>query len=258
MTAIKSISSKPVNQKTFWLLLFFAVISLLLGEMPLFNTILAPLNQFETIVHELGHAFACLMTGGSVSGLSIVSDGAGHGGLTFCHGGNPFIYGQTGYLGEAFFGGALILLARFPTCSRALLCFLGTSIALCSFYFMPGVIFSQWQWQQGLGSLAWGLSMAAGFFYAGKKLSDKQAYLLLLFVAVQSTLNSLSGMWTLLLQSFGFFPGTWSDATNMQQLTGIPSFIWGFFWSLASLAVLGGTFFLTYKLDQRKQRRLDL
>lgn len=247
------INSKSVNKRTFWIILSFVALSFVLKSVPGLDALLGPLNQFETIIHELGHAFACVFTGGSVSGLTIVSDGAGHGGLTFCHGGNPFVYGQTGYLGESIFGCALILLARFPSLSRFLLCAIGVSIGLCSLYFMPGTIFAEGKWLQGLGSIAWGFAMAAAFYFAGKKLPAKYAYLTLLFVAVQSALNSLSGMWILLLQSFGFFPGVWSDATNMQQLTGIPSFIWGTLWSLLSVGTLGGTLFLTWKLDNPKK-----
>ena len=62
----------------------------------------------------MSHALACVFTGGWVSGLTIVEDGNGHGGLTFTHGGIPFIYSQAGYMGEAIWGCLLLSLARFP------------------------------------------------------------------------------------------------------------------------------------------------
>jgi len=57
-------------------------------------------------------------------------------------------------------------------------------------------------------------------------------------LAVQSCLCSLQGVWILLLQSMGAFPGTWSDATNMAQMTGIPAMFWGVWWALFSVGML--------------------
>ena len=205
--------------KTFMLIIGFAALSLALKEVPIVDSLLQPLETFETAVHEMGHALACIATGGSVDGLTIVNDGAGHGGLTFCQGGWPFVYSQAGYIGEALFGCSLILLSRFQRLSRAILVFIGVAIGLGSLMLMPGTIFHQGDWFAGLASMVWGLCIAAAFVLFGAKLPDKWAHLLLLFVAVQSTLGSLSGIWVLLLQSFGLFPGSWSDATNMQKLT---------------------------------------
>src|SRR5271163_4876737 len=95
------------NNYSFWIIV---IGSLLLSHSPGFSWLFAPINIFTTAVHEMGHALVCLATGGQVSGLTIVGDGAGHGGLTFCQGGNPFFYTQAGYLGAAVFGCLLIIL----------------------------------------------------------------------------------------------------------------------------------------------------
>ncbi|MBX9686303.1 MAG: M50 family metallopeptidase [Candidatus Obscuribacterales bacterium] len=250
----------PVKAKTqlttaqsFWLLIGIVVLSLLLREVPILNLIFAPFQQFQVMLHELSHAIACVFTGGWVSGLTIVEDGNGHGGLTFTHGGIPFIYGQAGYIGETLWGCALIWLSKFPRLSRYTLMFLGLCIGLASIWFMPAGIFQAGMFFQELGSIFWGLLMAAALFYLGKKSSNNWAHFALLFLAVQSCFSSLEGVWVLVLQSLGAFPGTWSDATNMQRLTGIPAMFWGISWALFTVALCSWTVWITYKPGRQSE-----
>ena len=249
---IPTVRSKFTTARTFWLLIGMVCLSLLLRDLPFFNFLLAPFSQFEILLHEMSHALACVFTGGWVSGLTIVEDGNGHGGLTFTHGGIPFIYSQAGYMGEAIWGCLLLSLARFPRISRIILMLMGISIALVSIWFMPGglLTFVPGVWLQTLGSLVWGLAMAGALVWIGRKLSNTWANLVLSFLAVQSCLSSLQGVWVLLLQSTGAFPGTWSDATNMYSLTGIPAIFWGLWWSLFSVGLLSWTMWMTYKADR--------
>ncbi len=250
MKAATWAQSTFATSKTFLLIIGFAALSMILREVPILDLIFKPLDTFEVAVHEMGHALTCIATGGYVDGMTIVNDGEGHGGLTYCHGGWPLIYSQAGYLGEALFGCGLILLSRFPKLSRAILVLIGTTIGLGSIFLMSGTIFNEGELWAGLGSMLWGLCIAGGFVISGSKLPDRLAHLLLLFIAVQSVLGSLSGVWVLLLQSLGMYPG-WSDATNMERMTHIPAYLWGIFWTAFSFGSLGGTMWLSYKLDQR-------
>ncbi len=243
-----SVRSKSVSTKTFWLLIAIVCLSLALRDLPGINFLFAPFNQFETLLHEMSHALACVFTGGWVSGLTIVEDGNGHGGLTYTHGGIPFIYSQAGYMGEALWGCLLIALARFPRISRGILVCIGICVGLVSIWFMPEGIFAP-MWLQTIGSLAWGLTMAAALVWIGRKFSDTWAHLALIFIAVQACLSSLLGIWVLLLQSVGAFPGTWSDATNMYNMTGIPAMFWGVWWALFSCGTLSWTMWMTYKSE---------
>lgn len=249
------IKSKFAAKNSFWLIIGVVLLSLLLRDFPFFNFLFAPFNQFETMLHEMSHAIACVMTGGTVSGLTIVEDGNGHGGLTFTRGGIPFIYSQAGYIGETLWGCLLIALSRFPRISRAILITIGLGIAGASIYFVPGAIFMAGMWLQGIGSLIWGLAIAAALIWVGNKVSDGVAHFILLFLAVQSCLGSLQGLWVLLLQSMGAFPGTWSDATNMAQLTGIPAPFWGISWALFSIGMLSWVMWMTYKSDHAQPKK---
>ncbi len=237
------------STKTFWLLIGMAILSLILRDLPIANMLFAPFQQFETMLHEMSHALACVFTGGSVSGLTIVEDGNGHGGLTFTRGGIPFIYSQAGYIGETLWGCLLIAISRYPKLSRILLMTIGVSMGIVTLWFMPAGLIVPGAFLQELGSIAWGLAMAGAVFYCGKKLPEKYAHTLLLFIAVQSCLGSLQGIWVLLLQSMGFFPGTWSDATNMENMTHIPAWFWGISWAGFSIGMLSWTMWLTFKAE---------
>lgn len=246
---MKGLKSKFTGTKTFWLLLGIAILSIFLRDLPVFSFLFAPFQQFEVFLHEMSHALACVLTGGWVSGLTIVEDGNGHGGLTFTHGGIPFIYSQAGYIGETLWGCFLIALSRFPRLSRYVLVAIGFSVGLVSIYFMPGGMFMPGYFLQALGSLLWGLAISFGLVWTGLKLSERFAHPVLLFIAVQSCLSSLQGVWVLFLQSLGAFPGTWSDATNMANMTHIPAAFWGLSWSVFSIGLLSWTLWMTYKAD---------
>ena len=129
-------STKPnvfgANKSNVWAFWLITILSLFLYNAPIVGLLLSPINTFATMVHELGHAFVCMSTGGSVSGMTIVSDGSGHGGLTFCHGGMPFFYTQAGYLGTAIFGCLLIYFGQYPRFSKAILCLMGATMAIAS------------------------------------------------------------------------------------------------------------------------------
>ena len=234
---------KALNVWSFWLL---AILSLMLAQMPGINLLFMPVTQFTTMVHELSHALVCLATGGWVKGLQIVGDGAGHGGLTYCYGGMPFFYTQAGYLGTAVFGCFLIFLGQFTKLSKYILVCLGTAMALASLFIVgPGILTTGFS---GFFSLLWGLAMAAGLIYAGVKWKPTTANLLLLFLAIQTALNSVVCILYLVQIYFGFSPtnAAFSDATAMADMTHVPAFLWSFFWFLSSVAMVAFTLWHTY------------
>jgi hypothetical protein len=232
------------NLFTFWLV---TVVSVLLSHMPALSWLFAPVNLFTTAVHEMGHALVCLSTGGTVSGLTIVSDGSGHGGLTFCQGGLPFFYAQAGYLGAALFGCVLIYLSQFPKVSKALLGCLGVAMGLATIFFVPGALWVPGHFLQGVGSLACAGLMSGALLWSSVKLNQDFANLLVLFLAVQTALNSLTLIGDLISISLGWLSyGGFSDATNMQNMTGIPAGIWSILWGLISLAMVAITLWGTY------------
>lgn len=238
---------EPVENKgklPFAVVVLITILSLALSDLPIFSVIYSPIEYFTTALHEIGHALACSATGGSVMGLTIVSDGAGHGGLTFCSGGNHFIFGQTGYLGTTAFGCLLLFLGRKESMTRPLLYALaGLLIFAVFFYMLPTLTIAQHA-QQGMLSMVVGCIMAAALVAAARLLPLRAASLLLAFLSVQTALNALYDILVLAQITLGMHgQAGFSDATNMAAETGIPAFFWSLFWGLSSLAML----FLTIK-----------
>jgi hypothetical protein len=242
MTSETPTPKKSINAVAFWSLV---VLCLLLPSIPFVSALIGPLDQFDTMVHEMSHALVCMLTGGHVSGLTIVSDGNGHGGLTFCRGGNSFLYTQAGYLGTAFFGCLLIFLGQFTKASKVVLCAIGASMALATVFLVGANVFATGF--QGFFSFAWGLALSAFLIWAGLKWQHRYANLLILFLAAQTALNSISSVFILVRLYMGALPdGAWSDASNMAQMTGIPALVWSLFWVVCSVFMLLLTLKWTY------------
>lgn len=234
--------SEKSNAWAFWLI---TIVSLFLYNAPIVGLLLSPISTFATMVHEMSHAIVCMLTGGYVSGMTIVSDGSGHGGLTFCRGGMPFFYTQAGYLGTAVFGCLLIFLGQFQKFSKGILMLMGGTIGLASI-FLVGLNVLNTGWQGFLSMIA-GLMLSAFLVWAGIKWRSHYANLLILFLAVQTALNSVTSIVYLAQVSLGMTPfGSFSDATSMQDMTGLPAGIWSIMWVLMSVAMLGATLYFTY------------
>jgi hypothetical protein len=221
--------------------------SFILPHIPLLNLIAMPISSFTTTIHEMGHAIACLLTGGQVSGISIVSDGEGHGGLTYCMGGWPLIYAQAGYITTALVGSAMIWVGRYPRLSKGVLVAIGAAFAVAGSTFMFETIL-RGQILSGLGSMLIALAIGGGIVFVALKLNFYWANLLLLFLGVQTALNAVNDDGILIMQAFGMFGNTWSDASNMQNMTGIPAAVWALAWTGFAVVLL----FITLKSSLKK------
>ncbi len=94
--------------------------------------VLYPINLLVTYLHEFGHAFGSLITGGEVLSLKVNQDGSG---LCTTRGGNRAIILMGGYIGSAIFGNALFYIGmRKPTWSRATLVLLSGTMVLSAFW----------------------------------------------------------------------------------------------------------------------------
>lgn len=92
------------------------------------ETVLYPITLFVTFLHEFGHAFGAIITGGSVENLQVSQDGSG---FTATRGGNRAITLMGGYLGSALLGNILFYIgARKPKLAQYTLYFLATIMIL--------------------------------------------------------------------------------------------------------------------------------
>ena len=99
--------------------------------------IMYPLKLFVTFLHEFGHAFGALITGGEVVGFVVNEYGSG---VTTTRGGNRAIIIMGGYIGSAIFGNLLFYIgARREKFTQATLYIVGVLMLVISF-----VWFSSW------------------------------------------------------------------------------------------------------------------
>lgn len=98
--------------------------------------------------------------------------------------------------------------------------------------------------------------MGGACVYMGRKLNHALSNLVVLFLAVQTALNSLNLLWVLVPHSLGLAGGGYSDATLMSRM--IPSFpiFWVFLWVTISIVALFLTLKHTYGSAFLKRPRL--
>lgn len=236
-----STGASHTHMALFW---GMVVLSVIVSGLPYANILFMPVNQFTTLIHEMGHAFATILTGGHVNGLTIVPDGQGHGGLTFGQGGLDFITIPAGYLGTAITGCALVYLSKFRKWSRHVLVAIGVIMGFVSIFIMTRGLLSMNAIPAFL-SILWGLGMAGATIWAGLKLKDTTANLLLLFLAIQTATDSIKSI-VYVIQATMMGSGVVSDAVAMQQQFFLPAIFWSVSWVLISLFMLAVTIWFTY------------
>lgn len=92
-----------------------------------------PLRIMVVFFHELSHALAALVTGGSVISLTLSPD---EGGLATTRGGIRFVVVSAGYLGSLLFGVALFLIALRTHLDRAAVAALGLCLLFIAALYM--------------------------------------------------------------------------------------------------------------------------
>lgn len=236
---------------------FFVILALtlIIVKIPALSFIFMPLNQFSTFIHEFSHAIATILTGGHVSGMTIVPDGAGHGGLTFSQGGLRFLIIQAGYMGTTIFGCLLVYLSKFPKLSKAVLIGLSAITLLSTLFFIgPGILSATFF--QSLMSFVVGLILAGAMYYAGTKLKYAQAHWLLLFLAINMAMDSINSIWIVVGSALNPL-APYSDATSMQKEFFLPAILWSLIWAGSSLAMLSFTIWKTHAFSIKPAKTAD-
>jgi len=246
----RMISSAPSKRASIWLMLGLNVLFFFITQYPGVNLLLVPLQTFTTALHEFGHALMTLATGGTVTGLTMVPDGEGAGGLTFHRGGIGPLVSSAGYMGAALFGSLLIWFGRKEESAKTVLMVLGVVFTLsCLLFITPGLLDSRHGGEAWM-SLGIGLAMGVALFFAGAKLPAALAHMSLLILGGQTALSALGDVWYLIQISVGFSAhGSFSDATNMASYTGIPAAVWSIVWGLMSLVLVVFALKTSYRGD---------
>jgi hypothetical protein len=199
-----------------------------------------PFRLLTTLVHELSHGLAAILTGGAFVRFVIFPDGSG---VASTAGGLRLLVIPAGYVGVAVVGAALIVLGRKPRWSRAALGTVGVALALLTLRFAIPTLLST-QVLGGLLTLAAGVGLGALLLVVAWRAGRTLALWLLNLLAFYLGLSAFGDLWVLFgLSTSG---GVQTDAASMAALTWIPSPFWAVVWALAAATFLGAALWWTW------------
>jgi len=245
-----------------YLLLIATVITIALWFIPFADYLVYPIRLFVTFIHEGSHVLAALLTGASVQSLTVSADGSG---MVQSLSGSPLsvlLTSSAGYLGTTAFGVLLLVFIRRAYSARIVLmvsaAFVGLMTVLFGFLAPLWNVFSA---DVSLGSVAFtvvsGAILAVGLFAVARYAPAKWANFALAFLAVQCLLNALSDLKTLFFINAPLAGShLHSDAANMAQVTGLPSFVWVLLW--IGISVLMISVGLRVYAVSQKSKQYDL
>lgn len=220
-----------------WILVLLFIISVGISFLPFGNIVLYPIDLFATYIHEMGHAFTAILTGGKAYQISLSPDSSGY---AISSGGIRFIVIQAGYLSTAIVGGILLLISVLegPKLIRATIVLIGIIMLGCLIFFARDLF-----------------TIISTLFYIGAatflalKANDLICQLFLGYISLECCFNSIEDI----KYVFGFSMSGkdyMSDAYKMQELTMIPAPLWSGLWFIISLSVFFGVLFLIYRLKK--------
>ena len=184
--------------------------------LPFGSYIIYPINLLVTYMHEFGHAFFALLTGGNVLEIEVKSDGSG---LATTSGGWRSIILMGGYIGSALFGNILLriwLQDKKNISEKILYLFAGLLILTAVFWFSSIISFVI-------------LLLLAGVLIVLAKYSSYDK-VILQFIGVASIL--------FIIEDFNVWPS--SDLSKFSEIfVIIPQSVWMIIWLLVVLLMTG-------------------
>ena len=191
--------------------------------------LLYPFALFSTWVHEVGHAVMVVLTGGSVTAITIEPDTSGVTQSLMPPGRIARgLVASSGYLGASIVGCWLMAAARVEKRARPILWTIGAFMLFTVLFWMRNVF-------GALVVLAWGVALVA----LARNGSGRVSRFVLSVLAIQVALNAVFSIRTLFLVHGA------SDADTMARLFVAPAWMWAAAWMIASVAMLAWTLRVT-------------
>jgi hypothetical protein len=222
-------------------LLIATAITFALWLIPFAGLLTYPFRIFVTFIHEGGHALAALLTGNSVSALSVSMNTEG---LTYTSQGNlisQILVSSAGYLGAMAYGALLLVLIRRAVAARIVLAGSAAFILLLTVVYGLLVPMFNGTWGMVTGipfTLFAGITLTVGLAAVARYASARVATFFMSFLAVQCVLNALLNLKDLFFLSSPFGPTVHTDAVNMYQATGVPAMFWTLAWAGIAFVIL--------------------
>ncbi|QYK52323.1 MAG: M50 family metallopeptidase [Fimbriimonadaceae bacterium] len=208
------------------LLLLASAASILLWAVPVLRIAILPLIYLNTHFHELAHALAAWISGGSPERILVFADGSG---VTPILGGNAILVGSAGYMGTAILGSILILNGRTEKKARTALKTLSILLGLSLILLVKGDIAGV------LSAIFW----IPALWLLGSQLKGDSLKFAVKFIGLQMSLTAFHAVLTL----FEITAATdeHSDAMILQQATYISDVVWAFGWVVFAVLLAGFT-----------------
>lgn len=175
--------------------------------------IVFPLKLFVVLLHEISHAFAAVVTGGTIDRILLQ---ANEGGATYTRGGNAFLILSAGYLGSLLWGLLLIELAGTrPRVARSALITLAITLIAVAALFVRNIF-------------GFSFTLVAGvvLLVCARRLRPRGIALVLLMLGLTSALYALLDIRSDIIERSGLE----SDAHMLAGMTGVHTLVWGFLW----------------------------
>ncbi len=207
--------------------------------LPFVGYVVYPLELFATFIHEGSHVLATLLTGNTVTSLTVSPDASG---VVWSQssGFSQLLISSAGYLGATVFGTMLLVWMRYGFSSRVGLSLSAGFVGVMTLIF--GFLAPFWNLLANVtfGSVVFtvlsGVVLTAGLATIAKFASLKWTNFAIAFLAVQCLLNATFSLKDLFVISTTTNQAT--DAANMAVATGIPGFLWVFVWIGISLIMI--------------------
>ena len=194
-----------------------------------------PLKILTVFFHELSHALAAILTGGKVIEIGLVQEQGGH---CVTSGGNGFLIASAGYLGSMLCGGVLLLAAAKSNRDKQIMAGLGVVLVAVSLIWVRPLLDFGFIFCMILG----GAMVASSKFISGRA-NDWILRAVGLTSCLYATLDVKSDTIDRKLEH--------SDAGRLAEITGMPSFLWGYLWM--TLAVIGTIGFIVMAANTKKK-----
>lgn len=202
--------------KAHWQLLAIIAVVFALWHTP----VVVPLKILVVFLHELSHAVAAWLTGGSVEQISLSPE---QGGFAITRGGNRFAILSAGYLGSLVMGAALLMLALRSEADRFVTAALGAVMLLVTVLYVRDLF-------AALFCITAGVILLAMARFLGHAANDMVLRVI--------------GLTSLIYVPYDIFDdtiarsGLQSDAYMLAQEFGGATLIWGGLWLILSAGVI--------------------
>lgn len=182
-----------------------------------------PIKLFVVLLHEISHAVAAILTGGTIVKLEISAD---QGGLCVTRGGGRFLVLTAGYLGSMLWGGLILLAAGRTKMDKSISTLISLVILVVTLFFV----------RNSFGFI-YGISFGMAMFLIGWLLPNVINDFLLKLIGLTSVLYAIFDIKDDLLTAS---IGGMSDATMLsREFFGSVRF-WGLLWMGIALAMAYG------------------